>query len=87
MTGPIPAPWLAPFFLPHKAVAGLSIKTRTIALTFKLFYSYKRCCCALFCIIQLYISRIQQEGVAGDLMSILFVSETFRQMLESAEHY
>lgn len=27
------------------------------------------------------------KGVAGDLMSILFVSETFRQMLESAEHY
>lgn len=30
---------------------------------------------------------LYMHGVAGELMSILLVSETFRQMLESAEHY
>lgn len=63
-------------------------------LTFKAFYLYECYCHPKFFglsnnksqesrrIITLYM-----HGVAAELIGILFVSETFRQMLESAEHY
>lgn len=30
---------------------------------------------------------LHMHGIAGDLMRILFVSQTLRQRLEDAEHY